>query len=153
IRFPQVNRDEFFTPLTEEELARNRTDRLSVEGWWWFAPHRKLHGEIGIWNDEDEAGGDAEGRPAVHHFLMEDGRADVTAFGTQGDFEEVYGARISYGRYLLSGSWDVLYEISQHHEDGFSSDRDDILQHRLRAALNFYYVYGCTLSLFAQASF
>ena len=69
------------------------------------------------------------------------------------DFESLVGGRISVGRSTSAGSWDVAYEITGRREDGFSSDRDDILQHRVRANASFFEVMGCTLSVYGQMSF
>ncbi len=151
ILFPELLRNEFLN-VTEEELADNRHDRLSASGWRFLERDRRLHGEAGVWIDEDDAGGDAEVGLEFRDVIVDYGRADVTAFGARGNFEIVGGARASFGRATPAGGFDVFYEIAQHHEDGFSSDRDDILQHRLRASFHFYDVFGCTLSLYAQAN-
>lgn len=149
IAFPDIEREEF-TPVTEEELADNRLDRLAVGGRTWAARDRRLHGEAGVWNDEDGTGGDLEAGLEFRDVVLDYGRADVTAFGTRGDFEALVGARVSFGRAAPAGSWDVSYEITGRREDGFSNDRDDIVQHRVRLDVNLYDVYGCTLSFYGQ---
>jgi len=152
IAFPELEREEF-EEVTEEELADNRVDRLAVAGWTWTGRETRLHGEAGVWDDEDDSGGDLEAGIEVRDAIIDAGRADVTAFGTIGDFEKLVGGRLSFGRYVSSGSWDVSYELTQRREDGFSGDFDDILQHRLRLSASFYEVFGCTLSIYGQAVF
>lgn len=154
IAFPDIEREEF-TPVTEEELADNRLDRISLGGWTWAARDRRLYGEAGVWNDNDEVGtgGDLEAGLEFRDVIMDYGRADVTAFATRGDYEALVGARVSFGRATPSGSWDVAYEITGRREDGFSNDRDDIVQHRVRFGVNLYEVFGCTLSFYGQMNF
>lgn len=152
VKFPELERDEF-RPVLAVDLDRNRYDRLGANGWRWVTKNRRLHGEIGIWNDEDETGGDLELGIDIQDLFVEGGRGDVTAFGTRGQFERAIGARASYGRYGDGGSWTVLYEIVDHHLDGFSSDRDDLIQHRIRGTLDFYMSEAWTLSLYGEGGF
>ncbi len=152
IKFPELLRDEF-RPVLAVDLDRNRYDRLAANGWRWLTKNRRLHGQVGIWNDEDDTGGDAELGLDIQDLFVDGGRGDVTAFGTRGQFERAIGARVSYGRYGDGGSWNVLYEIVDHRLDGFSSDRDDLIQHRVRGTLDFYMSAAWTLSLYGEGGF
>ena len=60
------------------------------------------------------------------------------------------GGRVSYGRVLPRGSWELFYEFSNQRQDGFSSDRDDIVQHRVRASRDFIIGSRWSFSIYAQ---
>lgn len=152
LRFPELERDEFVRPIAEE-LADNRTDRLSIYGWKQLSDTRRLHAEGGVWDDEDDSGGDLELGLEFQDLLVDGSLSGVSAFGVSGDFESVLGSRFEYGRYLsAAGRWDLSYEIANHRRDGFSSDRDDILQHRLRASFDLNFWSGWLLSLYGQGT-
>ena len=51
-----------------------------------------------------------------------------------------------------NGRWDVWYELANHHLDGFSDNRDDLLQHQLRASHDTQIGDGWDLSLTADAT-
>jgi hypothetical protein len=44
---------------------------------------------------------------------------------------------VTVGRPTNNGRWDALYEIANHHFDGFTANRDDLLQHRVYATQTF----------------
>jgi len=150
IRFPELLRDEF-TPILPDELEDNRFDRLSASAFRRLDGGRRLHGQAGVWDDEDDAGGFGEAGIELQDFLLDGARGDVTLFGTAGRFERVLGARFSYGRYTVGGRWDLFYEIADHRQEDFSSDFDDIVQHRLRGSLDVYTRSGFTVSFYGEA--
>ena len=78
--------------------------------------------------------------------------ARLTLFGTRASFESYFGLRLGYGGSLANGRWDVWYELANHHLDGFSDNRDDLLQHQLRASHDTQIGDGWDLSLTADAT-
>ena len=50
------------------------------------------------------------------------------------------------------GFWDLMYELANHHLDGFSDNRDDLLQHRFRASRDVRLGPDWNLSLTADAT-
>lgn len=132
-RFPELLRTEFL-PVEVDQLADDRNDRLSLSGWRWLTAERRAHGQIGVWDDEDESGGDAELGVDVRDLLLDRSRTDFTVFGAQGEFSSLLGVRASWGRYDRLGRWDVLYELGRHEIIGFDDDENDLVQHRVRAS-------------------
>ncbi len=149
-RFPELDRDEF-RPVTAKQLARDRTDRLSVSAWRRLGRAHEVHAQVGGWDDEDESGGDGELGFELRHLFLRDSRADATAFGSVGEFSAVLGLQLSYGRFWDGGGWDVFYEASTHDNAGFSSGRDDVDQHRLHASRDFFTETGWSFSFFGEA--
>jgi hypothetical protein len=151
IRFPELDRNgEFTPPQNARELADNRYDRLALDGWLEWSQHRRVHGHISGYDDEDDSGAAAEMGIEVPDLFLDRTHTDITAFGTVGQFETVIGGRVSWSRFTKKGRWDVLYEVGNHHLSGFPSNADDLLQHRLRASLNLYIPAGWDLSVYGQ---
>jgi hypothetical protein len=132
LAFPEIEREEFLPP-TLLELAEARVDRLSVLGWKWMAPGRRLHGQVAGWIDEDDNGGDLELGIDVHD-VGRSNSADVTLFGTAANFSTLLGGRLTYGETVTNGRWDAFYELGYHRLRGFSNALDELWQHRLRAS-------------------
>jgi hypothetical protein len=147
--YPELLRREF-TPILDAELADNRRDRLALDGWRWLGKRVRVHGGAGAWNDDQETGGDGELGWEVLDLFGTGSSTDVTLFGAKGEFSNVAGARFSVGRWLENGRWDAFYEIADMHQIGFSDDRDDILQHRLRGSRDFELGRGWRISLYGE---
>lgn len=148
--FPQMDRDEFVIP-DDAEIANGHHDRLAFDAWRFVSKAHRVHGSAGVWNDENESGGDLQLGLDAADFLMDASHTDFTLFGQAGEFSSVLGARVSFTRTTDGGSWDLFYEIGQHHEIGFSDDIDDILQHRLRGGRDFGLVRGWRVSTYVEA--
>jgi hypothetical protein len=129
--FPDIERSEVLPEPSAGELAESYNDRLAASGWRWLGDNRRMHSEVGVWNDEVDFGGDADLGVEVIN-IGRDNTADLTAFGTAGRYEWLLGGRFTYGELLSNGRWDAMYELGFHHRYGFSFDRDDIWQHRFR---------------------
>ena len=56
---------------------------------------------------------------------------------TVGSFSSIVGARIDYGWLATNGSWDVLFEVGQTDQFGFTSNNDNLLQQRYRVMRQF----------------
>jgi len=150
-RFPELLRDAFIPPPLGT-LKGQRYDRLTLSGWLWLATIR-LHGLGAGWLDEDGSGGTVEGGIDVRDLLFDGTRADVTAFGAWAQFENVVGARASFGKLMGTIRWDLLYEISDRRQVEFPDDRNDVLQQRIRAGAGFRVAAGWDLSTFVEGLF
>ena len=79
-------------------------------------------------------------------------RTDLTFYGSAAQFENLLGGRISFGRFIPHGRWDVLYDLANHHTKGFPDDRNDLLQHRLRISGRRSFPGGFELSAYAEGA-
>lgn len=135
LRFPELLRQGEFLPPIATELANDRYDRLSLDFWKSLSSSgSRIHGHASGWDDEDGSGGAGELGLEVRDFLIRRSRADLTAFASLADHEDVAGLRAALGQVSGSRRWDLLYEISEHHLDGFPSGINDLIQHRIRAS-------------------
>ncbi len=153
IRFPELENPGFLVPVTPQELADARYDRLSLSGWKELENGNRLHGQIAGWDDEDDSGGDVDFGIEVEDLYLDRSIADFTLFATRGQFSFSAGGRASYGRYVDGGRWDLSYSIVDHHNDGFAHDNDDVFQHNLRASRSFYTASGWDVSIDAETNF
>ncbi len=149
--FPEIDRNEFI-PILDADLADNYYDRLTLSGWGWLADNQRLHGHVGGWVDEEEAGGFGDLGMEIQDVFLNRDRLDVTLFGNRAEYSSGGGVRISYGRYTENGRWDLFYEITDNHQFDFPNDADDILQHRFRVSRSIYTDSGWNLSLDAGAT-
>jgi hypothetical protein len=147
-RIPELERDEFQF-LDDDELEKNRDDRLALNGWW-MAGAQRMHGELGVWSDEEEEGADATFGVDFAELLLERSHLDLTAFGGVGEFSRVLGGQLTFGQHLLDGRWDLFYEFSHHNVDEFPNDADDILQHRLRVGRDWNALAGWSVSMYTE---
>ena len=132
-RFPELLRDEYL-PVLAEQLADDRHDRLAARGWHWTDDDLQLLGELGVWDDEDDSGADAELGFELADLVNPGSRTTASVWASEGRFARSVGARVAHGRTTRDLSWDVAYEVSQHDNDDFDEDFADILQHWLRAS-------------------
>ncbi|MEM7305622.1 MAG: hypothetical protein AAF682_03075 [Planctomycetota bacterium] len=146
LRFPELLRQEFIESVFEN-LANNRYDRLSVSGWKPLSDDMRFHGSAGLWDDEDESGGDLEAGVDTADLWLEDSRFDVTLYFTRGAFSVDGGLRLAYGRALDNGRWDLFYQVADNHQDDFSHESDDLWEHALRGTRAFYLGNGWNVSV------
>lgn len=144
--FADIQRFEY-EPVAASQIANSRADRLAVSGWRTLESGNRLRGHAGIWNDQDDSGGDLEGGIEVVDFLTEGLRADAALFGTQGAYSVIYGARFALGGDLSRVGWNISYEVSNHTLEGFAPDNDTIWQHRVSGDLELYAHRGWALTL------
>ncbi len=88
--------------------------------------------------------------PVRRDWFVAGSRTNFDVFADTAEFEAVLGARCAFSAEVTDGRWDLFYEISRHHITGAASDRDDLMQHRVRAARTLYRTLGCELELHAQ---
>jgi hypothetical protein len=154
IRFPDIDRNnEFVPPTTRQEIENNRNDRLSLSGWTWSGEDLRLFGHAAGWDDQDDSGGDTEVGFEVRDAFARNTDLTLAAFGAAGKFEDVVGGRVSLAKTIESGRWDLYYEFANHRQSGFSSDFNDIGQHRLRGSRDWYTPGGWTISVYGEGAY
>ena len=124
---------EFIPPL-DAAIIDNRYDRLGLNFWRWITQEKRVHGHVSGYDDEQGNGGATDLGLELRNVLGKPNSVDLTLFATAGQFEDLFGGRLSYSRFTKRGRWDVLYELGQHHLNDFPDDRDDIIQHRVRGS-------------------
>lgn len=152
ISFPEIDRNEFL-PVTEDQLEDDHSDRVGLDGWTWLSRETRFSGDAGVWVDEDESGGDLEFGLEMDELFQHRSKTGLFLFGTAGEFSNVLGTRLSYGRFTEDGRWDVSYEYANHDQEGFDEDNDDVFQHWLRANRDFFTASGWDLSVTANARY
>ncbi|MEE8105605.1 MAG: hypothetical protein V3T86_08745 [Planctomycetota bacterium] len=147
--FADILRTEYLPP-EPNEIADNVYDRLGVDAWRMLSTKLRVRGHLSAYKDEEDTGGAAELGFGLKNVLGKTSDFNATAFATQGQFTDVYGARFAYGKSLHRGRWDLLYEIANHHQIGFPPDVDDLIQHRLRASASVYWESQWDLTVYGQ---
>lgn len=144
--FPQLDRYEFL-PVLQSELSEAHNERLATDGWTWLGRDRRLHGQVGLWVDQEDSGADAE--VGLEHLgvFSEEGSLDVRLFGVDGKFSTTYGGRLDYGIQMMQRRWNLSYEYSLNDQVGFTDNNDDLDQHRLVGSVDHTSSSGWSLSL------
>jgi len=132
------------------DLGSLRSDRLSARLQRGWRENRRWFSGAGLWNDEDDSGGDLELGFEQLDWIRDDSRARWTAFLVQGKFSTIAGVRGSYALRRPEGTWTALAEFTNRYEEGFASDVDEILQHRLRGSFDSELGSGWRLSLYGE---
>jgi hypothetical protein len=146
---PELLREEY-RPLLADELRDDHADELSGEVSVRCSESARLHSYLAGWIDEDSTGGAVELGMDWSDLIQERSLTDVTLFANTGEFASVIGVRADWVRELDDGRWNVLYEIANHHEQGYPNDIDDLLQQRLRASRTFYQLLGSEVTLHGE---
>lgn len=141
LAFPENDQNDF-TPVTAAQLADDHNDRIEVNGRQRMARRTRLYAGAGAWVDEDEEGGDLELGVDVEDLIFDRSLLDLSVFGSQGRFTSTLGTRLGYGLYTNTGRWGLDYEFAENHFDGFSSQNDQLPQHRVRASREVYTAAG-----------
>ena len=149
IRFPQLLRNEF-PPQAVGDLADQRYDRLALRSWSEYEDGTRLLMELAAWDDENDSGASAELSWDIPELVFDKARTELTVFGSVAKFSTVGGGRIVHSRQYENIHWDLLYEAANHHQNGFQSGTDDILQHRFRISRSAYYDSGWSITTFAE---
>lgn len=152
LRFPAQLR-QAHQPITPAEIDHDVYDRLALTGWVWPTKDQRAHGQVSGFADEDTEGAALELGLDTQGALLENGHLDVTVFGNAGRFANALGARVTVGRTTDNGHYDVFYELANHHFDGFATNRDDLLQHRVFASRSFTLDAAWSLTAHANAHF
>ena len=145
LAYPEMDRDEF-TPVTAQQLADDRNDRIALQARATITDPLRLHGLIAAWNDQDDSGGDGEAGMEVDHVFSDDILIDLSGFFTDGKFVSIVGARATLVRTHDGGRESLFYELANNRFDGFTSTNDDLPQHHIGATVDVYSVSGWTVS-------
>ena len=146
LRFPDLENPLYLESLFDD-VDNNHYDRLSMSGWHETAGDTRYRGAMGVWDDEDESGGDLELGVDTETDWLADSRSGFAVFATRGAFSVDVGARLSTGKAIEDGRWDISYEIADRHQDDFSHVSDDLWEHALRGSRAFYLPNGWYVSV------
>jgi hypothetical protein len=131
LEFPLLERDEFL-PVTDAQLADDHHERLTLTSRLQATRDVRVLTSLGVWNDEDDQGGDGEFGLGWKELFPLRAFLDTSLYGTRGQFQTSLGTRLSLGFDRPSGRWALDYEFAQNRLDGFSSANDDLPTHRVR---------------------
>jgi len=149
LRYPELLRDEF-REIDPATLIDGGYDRVSLEGWRWLNERQRFRTRLGLWDGDDDSGGDLEIGLEVERFRGRDARLMGSLFSVRGQFSSIVGGRLVYSENAAGGHWDALYELARHDQDGFDVGNDDLFLHRLRAGRIFTSAQGWSLSFYGE---
>lgn len=132
VAFPQINRREFVAPQPLD-FADAHVDRIAAFARTALTSTWRLRVEAGMWSDEEDSGGDVEIGQEFDHFLFDGAVVGVSAFAVNGQFNDSIGARSYLRSWDAHGGWSLEYELANNDLVGFTSQNDDLPQHRARA--------------------
>lgn len=150
LAFPDIQRYEFLQ-LTPQALEKDRADRVALEASEPFG-RRRVHGGVGGWSDEEEAGADGQLGLEFPDWILDESRTDLTLFGAHGRFSNLYGGRVGFGWQTAAGSWDVMLELALARQQGFNSNNDDLLQQRYRVVRQLHTRSGWDFAAHAEGT-
>lgn len=143
--FPETERYQFL-PVEDDQLKDDHSERVAWSGWKPLEDNKRIHGQVGLWLDEDEVGGDLEVGVEKRGLYFQESRADLTGFLTAGEFSQVAGLRASYDWKAPHGRWRVFYSMSNQEQKGFDQ-LDQLFQHWLSVSRDYYTDSGWSLNL------
>jgi hypothetical protein len=149
-RYPETLRSELLVPPIAQQVADSHYDRLTYSAWYVQHDRDRLHGQLGVFQDQDDEGGNIEFGIEMTDFWVRSSTTDVTVFGTAANHETDAGLRVQHGRSFDGGRWDALYEVARHHYRSIADDRDDLYQHRLRYSRTFSSASNWHSTLYAE---
>jgi hypothetical protein len=150
--FPETDRNEF-TPMTQQQLADDHLDRVSLYGRQTLGRTVGMFGQVGAWHDQVEDGGDVSAGFDVEDMLFQGSRIEAAGFGTRGRFTDTLGWRASVSAINPHTIWRLGYEFTLNRIDGFQDDNNDIPQHRTRASWEKYGDSGWSFSSYVDLLF
>lgn len=133
LAFPEIDRDEFL-PVTNDQLADDRSDRVAVQGKQMLGEDVGLFARGGVWSDEDDDGTDAELGIEFDDLLARETSFEAAGFVVDSRFEKTVGWRANLAALSSTGLWRLGYDFTLNDIDGFAADNDSIPQHRVRGA-------------------
>lgn len=132
--YPELLRRELPQAIQPQTLIDAHQDRASLHAYSGEAA--RVFTRLTGWVDEEREGGAAELGLSFLGFLRPRSRTTLAVFDLQGLTQSVVGVRVEHGGTYSYGRLDLLYELGFVHHEGFPSDRDDLLQHRLGALVS-----------------
>ncbi len=148
-KYPSLLRNEFQDPAPDT-VQREHVNRASVGVWQRLDDKRRLTLDLGLWEDDDDTGGDLDVGLEVEDFGSENSRLGIHIFQTNGEFSANVGARITYSQYVSEDHWSVLYEATKTTQDDFDPAADTYYQHRVRGSYQFQIDRAWQVSVFAE---
>ena len=147
--FPEIDKNDFLA-VDPTQLADDHYDRLAMSVYVDVVEELRLDTEFGLWVDEDENGGFGEVGFELFDAFGDGSLAHAEGFLTQGEFTDVFGARLGIGVQDGGGRWDLTYELAHQDNLGFDDNNDDLVQHRVRASRDWLTALGWNLSVYAD---
>ena len=151
-RWPDLERDEFGS-LTPEQIRRNRTSRIGVNGWGRLSEHVRLSGRFDYWEDQDGNGFSGEIRADLADLLYDRGLVSLSVFETEGQFTSGLGARVFANRRFDAGTVTGSWDATSFEQSGFVGSQETLLHQTLRAGWDTTLDSGWDLSFFAERRF
>lgn len=149
LAFPEIARDEFL-PVTNEQLARDRSDRVALNARQTLGRSAALFGHAGAWSDEDDEGTDGELGLEFEGLFGEDTRVEAAGFLVDSRFEKTVGWRAATSAVSSLGLWRLGYDFTLNDIDGFTADNDSIPQHRVRLSWEADFDSGWSFATYAD---
>ncbi len=151
IAFPQIDRQEFIAPQPGDFVDAH-VDRVGVFARTALSRATRLRADVGMWSDEDDSGGDAELALELDSAWWGGSVLGASVFGVNGQFSDALGGRGYMRRWDADGGWSLEYELANNDLVGFTSQNDDLPQHRVRAQWDHVSIdnWSVRLSLDAQ---
>lgn len=134
-KWPDLLRDELPTTTTTD-LPDFEVSRVGIDGWGQVSEHLRLGARIEAWEDEEDDGNAAELRVGLPDLLWDRGTLDLSVFGNQGRFSDVFGGRISAMRWFGPHALRLTYELRQFEQSGFTGEQSTLLQDIIRAGFD-----------------
>ncbi|HEX5051651.1 MAG TPA: hypothetical protein VFZ65_07770 [Planctomycetota bacterium] len=129
--YPDLLRRELPQTIQPATLATAHQDRLSAYAYTLSAENTRWYTRLTGWTDEQDDGFTGEFGVEAPGLLQKGARTGIAVYDVQGLGKSVAGVRLDHGGEFSYGRLDLLYELGYVHQDGFPSNRDDLLQHRL----------------------
>lgn len=152
LRFPELLRREY-DPVLAADLLDNKLDRVSLSGWTRITDNVRLRARVDQWTDEDGSGGGESIGTTISDVIGKRSRLDLELFRNEGQYTDVLGGRVGLGLSTDVGSFDVAWELGQFDQVDFYGTKENLDQHRLRAAWDLDLAKDLDLSLFAENRF
>lgn len=146
IALPQLQRQEYVVPQPLDFVDAH-VDRASVFARTDLSPRTRVRAEAGIWSDEEDSGGNAEAGVELSELLFEGSLLGLAAFGVNGQFSDAIGGRGYLRDWGPSGGWSLEYELANNDLVGFTSQNDDLPQHRIRVQWDHVSIEGWSVRL------
>ena len=151
LAYPLLDRNEFFPPLLEEQLADEGIHRLRADLLLNLQTRLRLLSRFGLWADEDDEGADGELGFELDGLVGPQSRFRASAYGTDGEFTTSLGFRAALGMDFDPARVDVSYDAANQRQVGFSSDSDDFRYQRLRLSTGWRPRANLSLSAYVDA--
>jgi len=146
IAFPELKRDDNL-PVTAAQLAHDHNDRLALHPRLALSDSTRLHGTTAVWVDQNDEGSDHLLGVEFDDLFAARSVIDLAGFATDAKFVQIVGARASFSRSFDLGRWGFEYELANSRFVGFSSNNDDLAEHRLRLFTDLFLSGGFNLAV------